>query len=96
MDRAIIAALAALTAGLAAADGRPDPSLPQGKPAPSEYRSAFDGYRPFAEEKPTRWRDANETVKNADSHGGHGQKPSADPKPASKPAPGNQDHGGHK
>lgn len=30
-------------------------------PVPT-YKSAFEGYRPFADEKPIPWREANETV----------------------------------
>ena len=98
MHTRIIVALAALAAGpVAAQEGRPDPSLPQGKAAPFEYRSAFEAYRPFGEEKPTPWRDANETVKSQDGgHASHGAKPPADAKPSAKPSAPSGGHGSHK
>lgn len=96
MHRAIAVALAALAAGAAAAQGaRPDPSSPQAEAAPLQYRSAFEGYRSFTDDKPAAWREANEAVKNPDSHAGHAEKPAAEPTPAPKPAPGHHD-GGHK
>lgn len=98
MHRRIIFALAALAAGAAAAQGaRPDPSSPQGKAAPLEYRSAFEGYRPLKDETPASWREANEAVKSeGGGHAGHGQKPAADAKPAAKPPPAPGGHGDHK
>ena len=33
-----------------------------GSPPVLTYKSAFEGYRPFADEKPIPWREANETV----------------------------------
>ena len=85
MHREIAFALAALAAGTAAAqDARPHPSSPQAKAAPVEYRSAFERYRAFVDEKPAGWRESNEAVK-ADT-------PASAKKPASRaPAP----HGGH-
>ncbi len=29
-------------------------------PAPAEYRSAFEGYQPYTEEKPVSWKEAND------------------------------------
>ena len=53
------AALAVLIAApvLAAAQGSAMPAAPQ-----SVYRSAFEGYRPFADEPVSAWRDTNDTV----------------------------------
>ena len=36
-----------------------------------EFRTAFDGYRPFAEEEQKDWRKANEEVGAAGGHGDH-------------------------
>lgn len=51
-----LASSAAMAQSLPASSGSPTPS---GLPA---YKSAFEGYRPFADEKATSWRQANETV----------------------------------
>jgi hypothetical protein len=64
-----------------------------------EFRTAFDGYRPFAEEEQKDWRRANEEVGAAGGHGGHrpGQGPgqqTSKPQPG-KPAPSGG-HGDHK
>ena len=40
-----------------------DPGMPASKAPPLEYRSAFAGFRPFADEPIAPWRDANEAVK---------------------------------
>ena len=98
MHRRTILALAALAAGAAAAQGgRPDPASPQSEAQPVGYRSAFEGYRAFAEEEVAPWRESNEVVKGgADGHAGHGDKPPAGEKPPAKaPAPHRAD-GEHK
>ncbi len=83
MHKRFLIALTAMAAGAAAAQGgRTDPAEPKVKVAPLEYRSAFEGYRPYAEEKPAPWRDANEAVKGNGGHAGHSPKPPAKPKPA--------------
>ena len=84
MHKRFLIALAAMAAGAAAAQssGRPDPTDQKAKVPPLEYRSAFEGYRPFAEEKPAPWRDANEAVKGNVGHAGHSPKPPAKPRPA--------------
>ncbi len=52
-----VAAPALLFAGIALAqgDGRPDPLDPRAKVPPLEFRSAFEGYRPFAEPELPRY-----------------------------------------
>ena len=81
MHRSIVIALAALAAGASAQEReRPNPTDPRAKVPAVEYRSAFEDYRPFAEQKPAPWRESNEEVK--------------DKKPASPPAAG-QGHRGH-
>jgi hypothetical protein len=95
-----IAAPALLYAGMAVAQGgaRPDPMDPRAKVPPVEFRSALDGYRPYADPELRDWRKSNEEVGAAGGHAGHrpGQGPG---KQTSKPQPGNpapQGHGEHK
>ena len=96
----ICIALAALAAGAAAAQEarRPDPADPKAKVPPVEYRSAFDGYRSFAEQELRDWRKANEEVGATGGHLGH--RPDRDSgKPGARPQPGspeNSGNGGHK
>lgn len=73
MRKLFIAAPALLLAGGVAAQGAADPKA---KVPPAQYRSAFEGYRPFADEKPRDWRKSNEEVAKAAAkkpagHGGH-------------------------
>lgn len=88
---------ALLLAGAAAAqgDGRANPTDPRAKAPPVEFRTAFEGYRPFAEQELQDWRKANDAVGAASGHAGHrsGQAPGQQ---TSKPQPGHQGHRGHK
>jgi hypothetical protein len=100
MQRIFIVVPALLLAGAAAAqgDGRGSALDPQVKVPPVEFRSAFDGYRPFAEQEMRDWRGANEEVGAASVHAGHrpGQGPGQQ---TSKPQPGKpagKGHGAHK
>ena len=103
MHKRIIAALAALIAGTAAGQSaeRPDPLDPKAPVARIEYRSAFEGYRAFADEEIVDWRKANDDVREAGGHAGHkpGQGPgtrSSKPQPGSPATSGRpQDQGGH-
>ena len=61
---ACLTTFVALTAGAQNSQG-PTP-VPSQTPA-LPYRSAMEGYKPFADEKPTPWRAANTTV---DQRGG--------------------------
>ena len=72
-------------------DVRPGPSEPSSKAPAVTYRSAFEGYRPFAEQELQDWRKANDEVGAAGGHAGHrpGQGPG---KQTSKPQPGQGDH----
>ena len=57
---------ALLAASFAAAqERRPSPLDPQAKVPPAQFRSAFEGYRPFAEQELADWRKANEEVRAA-------------------------------
>ena len=100
MQHIFIVVLATLLAGAAAAqsDGRPKPTESGSKVPPVQYRSAFDGYQPFAEQELRNWRRANEEVRAAGGHAGHkpGQgaaKATAKPQPE---APAHSGHGAHK
>ena len=92
---------ALLFAGMAVAqgDGRSDPRDPKAKVPPVEFRSAFEGYRPYAEQELRDWRKSNEEVGAAGGHAGQrpGQGPGSE---TSKPQPGKPEssggHGGHK
>jgi hypothetical protein len=83
---------------VAQGDGRPDPRDPRFKVPPAEFRSVFEGYRPYAEPEVRDWRKSNEAVGAAGGHAG--QRPGQGPgKETSKPQPGTpapQGHGGHK
>lgn len=72
-------------------DYRPGPLDPKAKVPPVEYRSAFEGYRPFAEQDLANWRRSNDEVGAAGGHAGllRGQVPGV---PTTKPQPGA--HGG--
>jgi hypothetical protein len=68
MYKQILFALAAATAGSAAAQERPDPADAKARTPPVEYRSAFEGYRPYAETELAPWRAVNEEVRRAGGH----------------------------
>ena len=59
-----LAALPALAAFVAGAQTGPAPNTPAATEpaAPLSFRSAMEGYRPFVEEKPIPWKQANETA----------------------------------
>lgn len=93
-----VAAPALLFAGIAVAqgDGRPDPLDPRAKVPPVEFRSAFEGYRPYADQELRDWRKSNEEVGTAGGHGG-AHRPGQSAGKTSKPQPGKPEgHGGHK
>jgi len=83
-----LAVPALMLAGVAVAQSdRPNP-LDAKAPAPqAEYRSAFEGYRPFADQDLRDWRKANDEVGAAGGHAG--QRPGQGPgEPTSKPQAG--------
>jgi hypothetical protein len=61
MQRWIVIALAARAAG-ASAEERPDPAQPDAKVPALEYRSAFEGFRAYGEQKVAPWRESNQGV----------------------------------
>ncbi len=89
MQKTFLVVPALLLASCAASQnpGRPDVTDARAQAPAIEFRSAFDGYRPFAEEEQKDWRKANEEVGAAGGHAGHrpGQGPGA---ATSKPEPG--------
>jgi hypothetical protein len=104
MRSTFVAVPAILLAGIAAAQGggRPDALDPKAKVPPVEFRSALEGYRPFAEEDLRDWRRANEEVGAAGGHAGHRPGQGAG-RQLSKPQPGKPEssgahggQGGHK
>jgi hypothetical protein len=95
MRTLFVAVPALLFVGIAAAQGdRPDPGDPRTKAPPVEYRSALEGYRPYAEPESRDWRRSNEEVGAAGGHAG--QRPAQGEGPqTSKPQP-QKPHGDHK
>jgi hypothetical protein len=90
---------ALLLAGVATAQdgGRPDPTDPRASVPPVEFRSAFEGYRRYADQPLRDWRKSNDEVGAAGAHGAHRPAQSPGVPPAgSKPAPVDQGHRGHK
>ena len=70
--------------------------------APPAYRSAFEGYRPYAEEPPAPWREVNDTVGRVGGHVGvlradesSAAPPAATPGAAPAPAAKEQSHDAH-
>lgn len=114
MRKTFLGLPALLLAGATSAqsEGRPNPADPQIKVPQVEYRSAFEGYRSFAEEDLRDWRKSNDEVGAAGGHLGHrpGQAPrgqTSKPQPGKPESPGGpaekrrdappqQGHGGHK
>ena len=96
MSKAMLCALGMIVASAAFGQGAPaaDPEDPAAPAPPLAYRSAFDGYKPFADEDVAGWREANDEVRAAGGHAGHrpGQGPGAQ---TSKPQPGTRQSGEH-
>jgi hypothetical protein len=94
-----VVALALLLAGAAAAqsDNRPDPLDPQSKVPPVEFRSAFEGYRPFADQDLRDWRKANEEVGTAGGDAAGPGQGTGQQAPGTQPATpeGSGDHRRH-
>jgi hypothetical protein len=85
----VVLLFAALLSGCAARQAEPPVAArdAQAKVPPVAYHSAFEGYRPFADQELADWRRANEEVGAAGGHAGH--KPGQGPGQAtSKPQPG--------
>lgn len=61
------------------------------EPAPLAYGSAFDGYRPFADDKPIPWTQANGAAEHSAGHSGMTAAPAAGSAGIGRPDP----HAGH-
>ncbi|RZL86971.1 MAG: hypothetical protein EOP82_28070 [Variovorax sp.] len=59
----LLAALPALAVFTAGAQTDPASTAVAESAAPLSFRSAMEGYKPFADEKPVPWKEANETVR---------------------------------
>lgn len=93
----LLSALPALALAQATPAGAPSTapvnSAAAPSPAPPEYRSAFEGYRPYTDEKTLSWKEANDSVGSIGGwrvYAKEAQEP-ASPGPAAKPDP----HAGH-
>ena len=99
MKRLAVLMLAGIAgAAHAQSAARPDPSDPQARVPPVQYRSAFADYQPYRDPEVANWREANEGVKEGEGKAGHPAKPAAKPdaKAAAKPAPQSKPpSGGH-
>jgi hypothetical protein len=102
----VICAVVALLVVAGCAGGRseapPDPQAASASVPPVEYRSAFEGYRRFADQELADWRRANEEVGAAGGHKGHAPGQGTGQQ-TSKPQPGKPEssggpaeHGGHR
>ena len=93
----LVAVPALLLAGAAVAqsDSRGNPMDPQAKVPPVQFRSVFEGYRPFADQERRDWRQANEEVGAAGGHAGHRPDRGAGGQ-SSKPQPGKQESSDHR
>jgi hypothetical protein len=93
-----IAFLAVLGTTLAAV-AQAQATTPPTPGAPPAWRSAFDGYQPFSDEKTLPWRQANDTVQGVGGWRAYARE-AAQPASAAAPAPapkaGSADpHGAH-
>jgi hypothetical protein len=90
-----LAALPALAAIGAGAQTGPAPTTASAAEAaaPLSFRSAMEGYKPFAEEKPIPWKQANDTVRERGGWRAYAKEGAgeADDKPAGTADP----HAGH-
>lgn len=95
----MLCALGTIVAGAAFGQGAPqaDPKDPAAAVPRLVYRSAFEGYKRFAEEEIGGWREANDEVRAAGGHLGHRpSKPQpGTPESAGRPAPRDGGHEGH-
>ena len=84
--RTLLFAAASIVAAAAGAQGgsREKVLEPQSKAPPVPFRSALEGYKPYADQEPGDWRKANEEVRRQAA------------KPAAKADPAHTGHGSHK
>lgn len=96
MSTSVFARVLLLAAASVAASGvraqpapLPDPSLASAAVPPLKYTSAFAGYRPFADEAVTPWRQANDTAAGIGgwrAYAREARQPALAPAPVATPA----------
>jgi len=92
----VVAALAIAPLGVPAQQAqRPAPVDSRAASPSLEYRSAFEGYRPYADPELARWREVNEEVGRLNGHIGH-VPGSVPPRAPAASAPKPPVHGEHK
>ena len=96
---AALSALALLAGSLWLAPASAQPALPASQAAPAAaadtaplpYRSAFEGYQRYSDEKIVNWKQANDTAGQIGGWRAYAKEASQEPSPdgAAKPAPSN-------
>lgn len=85
-----------LLAAWAFAAAHAQPAAPEGAaPAAPAWRSAFDGYQPFAGEKTLPWREANDTVQRVGGWRAYAREAAQPAASAASPPPKADPHGVH-
>ena len=94
-----MAALAAIAQPASDAAQAPAAAAPEAAPAVPAYKSALEGYRPFTDEKPIPWKEANETVRQRGGWQAYAKEAAGDGAAGTDPAKGAPDapaaHQGH-
>lgn len=90
-----LASLTAFVALSAGAQTAPATGTPPAMPPSLSYRSAMDGYKSFADEKPVPWKAANETVRSRGGWRAYAQEASGEPADPKKAAAAADPHAGH-
>lgn len=88
---AVLPALAACAAG--AQTGPVPDTAAATEAAPLAYRSAMEGYKPFVDEKPVPWKEANETVRQRGGWQAYAKEGAAAAE--GKPSGATDPHAGH-
>lgn len=79
----VMAALAAMAQPAPAPSG----TAPSAAPPTLSYKSAFEGYQSFADEKPIPWKKANDTVQRRGGWQAYAKEASNDTRPAETGSP---------
>ncbi|VTU19264.1 hypothetical protein [Variovorax sp. RA8] len=89
---AVLPALAACAAGAQTGPAADTTGATEAAP-PLAYRSAMEGYKPFVDEKPVAWKEANETVRQRGGWQAYAKEgaAAAESQPSGAPDP----HAGH-
>lgn len=92
-----VGALACATAA-AGAQTPAQPPADRGAAPPLTYRSAYESYRPYAEEPLAPWREVNDTVERVGGHAGvlrEAARATPPPAPTGTPPAGAPNGAGH-